>query len=466
MRSLSVRLVLAFLLTSVVGVGLAAFFIRQLVVDSFNDYLFEQRRDDFVEAAQTYYSQYGTWDGVGEWLRHNGVPSHLSEGSGFPPPEGMMLPPPMPNRLSFSLADANGIIVTSPDPRQRGQQLSSEELQKGLAIKVDGQQVGTVLLIGPGPQRNPAEERYLERTSWALAAAASIAVGIALVLGILLAQFITRPVRTLTKAAAAIAQGDLYQQVPVHSNDELGQLALQFNRMSKDLAQATAARRRMTADIAHDLRTPLTVITGYLEALRDEVLTPTPKRFAMMYDETQHLLHMVEDLHTLSLADAGELTLNREPIAPSSLLQHVADTFQHSAQQQEITLRVESEPDLPEIQIDHKQMVRTLSNLVSNALRYTPAGGSIRLRARQEVNEIVLEVADNGSGIEEHELNNIFERFYRTDTSRTLETGGSGLGLAIVRSLVEAHGGSVSVSSTLGQGTTFSIRLPINTQFS
>jgi signal transduction histidine kinase len=460
MRSLSIRLVLAFLLTSVVGVGLAALFIQQLVVDGFDDFLLEQRRDDFVEATQSYYSEYGTWQGVNEWLRDNGAPKHSEEGGDFPPPD-LDQPPPFPNRIFFSLADSNGMLVVSPDPRQRGQQVSASELAKGMAISINGEQVGTVLLLGQAPQRNPAEERYLARTSWALAAAAAIALGIALVLGILLAQFITRPVRSLTKAAAAIAEGDLYQQVPVHSDDELGQLALQFNRMSKDLAQATAARRRMTADIAHDLRTPLTVIAGYLEALRDEVLTPTPKRFGMMYDETQHLLHMVEDLHTLSLADAGTLALNPAPIKPLALLEQVADIFQHSAQQQQIALQVESDSDLPELQIDHNQMVRTLSNLLSNALRYTPDGGRITLGAHQDADQLVLEVADTGSGIDENELQNIFERFYRTDTSRTLETGGSGLGLAIVRSIVEAHGGTVSASSRLGHGTTFSIRLPM-----
>ena len=158
---------------------------------------------------------------------------------------------------------------------------------------------------------------------------------IALFLGLLVARTLTRPVRELTTATHALAHGDLQQQVPVRSRDELGELAQAFNQMSADLAHATQLRRQMTADIAHDLRTPLTVIGGYIEALRDQVLPPTPERFDLIYGEVQHLQQLVEDLRTLSLADAGELRLNRQPIEPRVLLAEVAALFQHRAEQQQ-----------------------------------------------------------------------------------------------------------------------------------
>jgi signal transduction histidine kinase len=267
----------------------------------------------------------------------------------------------------------------------------------------------------------------------------------------------------------------------VTSRDEIGELVGAFNQLSRDLARATQLRRRMTADVAHDLRTPLTVIAGYLEALRDDVLKPTPERFAAMYSETQLLLHLVEDLHTLSLADAGELSLQRARIAPRQLLERVASTYQHAAEQGGVALRVCADDDLPEICADAEQLTRALGNLVSNALRYTPPGGTIVLGARCETNGerrttneaevvpfvlrpssfVVLDIRDTGVGIAAEHLPAIFERFYRADPSRQEATGGSGLGLAIVKSIVEAHGGQVGVESAPGQGTTFTIALPV-----
>jgi len=308
--------------------------------------------------------------------------------------------------------------------------------------------------------RNLAEERYLERTDRALAIAAAGAVLIALVLGVFLARLLTRPVRELTAAAQGIAGGELEQRVPVRSQDELGLLAAQFNRMSADLSRATRARRQMTADIAHDLRTPLTVIAGYLEALRDQVLQPTPERFATMYAEIQLLLRLVEDLHTISLADAGELALAPQRIEPRVLLERVAEAYRHTAEQRGIALVVRAEDEVAETCVDPERMVRALGNLVSNALNHTPQGGRVELSVRRAAGGVELAVADTGTGIAPEHLPYIFERFYRPDSSRSQQTGGSGLGLAIVRSIVEAHGGRVTVESSVGKGSVFTILLP------
>jgi signal transduction histidine kinase len=231
--------------------------------------------------------------------------------------------------------------------------------------------------------------------------------------------------------------------------------------MSADLAHANQLRRQMTADIAHDLRTPLTVISGYLESLRDQVLKPTPERFATLYDETQILQRLVEDLHTLSLADAGELPLQRRPIEPLQILAHVAETYGHAAEQAGVSLVTRATGPLPDVNVDYERISRALGNLVSNALRYTPAGGSICLSAGVAAGELMLSVEDTGSGIAAEHLPNIFERFYRADASRQQQTGGSGLGLAIVRSIIEAHGGTISVASQLSKGTTFTVGLPL-----
>ncbi|HYF64702.1 MAG TPA: ATP-binding protein, partial [Herpetosiphonaceae bacterium] len=197
-----------------------------------------------------------------------------------------------------------------------------------------------------------------------------------------------------------------------------------------------------------------------MEALRDEVLRPTPARFATLYDETQLLLRLVEDLHTLSLADAGELPGARRPLDPAALLERVAATYHHSAEQRGVRLSIEAGAAIPAIEADPEQMARVLNNLVSNALRYTPAGGQVTLAARSVAAGVELEVADTGEGIAAEHLPNIFERFYRADSSRHEHTGGSGLGLTIVKSIVELHGGSIRADSREGQGTRFTITLP------
>ncbi|MFQ5344318.1 MAG: sensor histidine kinase [Anaerolineae bacterium] len=230
--------------------------------------------------------------------------------------------------------------------------------------------------------------------------------------------------------------------------------------MSADLARANELRRRMTADIAHDLRTPLTVIGGYIEALRDGVLPPIPQRFDTIYSEVEHLQRLVEDLRTLSLADAGELTLNRQPTSPRFLLERQAAAYQHLAAQRKVALQVEAGPDLPQIDVDRERMAQVLGNLVGNALHHTPAGGRVTLSAAGQADAVLLAVEDTGEGIAPADLPRVFDRFYRADASRRQAEGESGLGLAIAKAIVEVHGGGISVASERGRGTRFTIALP------
>ena len=276
----------------------------------------------------------------------------------------------------------------------------------------------------------------------------------------MLARALTRPIRELTGAIRAMARGDLKQSVQVHSQDELGELAAAFNQMSADLDLLLKARRQMTADIAHDLRNPLTVIGGYVESMRDGVLKPTPERLDAIQSEVQHLQKLVDDLRLLSQADAGELVLNRERTSVPALLERVAQSYRPLAAKQGIALRLDAQEALPEIQADAARLARVLGNLIGNSLRYTPAGGEITLRARTKVpGWVELGVVDNGKGIAAEALPHIFDRLYRADPARS--TDESGLGLAIARSIVEAHGGSIRAESTPGAGTTITVLLPV-----
>ncbi len=342
MRSLTLKLSLAFLAVALTVAGLAAIFARNALVREFDSLVVQQAEENFIADITTYYETFGSWEGANAWFR----PQNARENRQLPdqrPPQGAPPPPPQtqPGVLPppFFLVDPDGIVVISGGPRYRvGEKVPDSELEDGIVVEVDGTNVGTVFRSGQVPEFTIEEQRYLDRITQALLWAGLAAGAIAAVLGALLARTLTRPVRELTVAARAMAKGDLKQQVPVRSRDELGELAESFNQMSVDLDQANQARRQMTADIAHDLRTPLTVLSGYLESMQDGVLEATPKRLALLNSEVQHLNRLVDDLRTLSLADAGELTLHRQLVSPASLLERVASSFEYPAAQKGVEL--------------------------------------------------------------------------------------------------------------------------------
>jgi len=434
------KLTLAFLLLSLIVIGLAVTLIWGLINYQFNQYLEVQRQNDFAVAAKNYYLEYRTWDGVDTYLREQQLLPPLDE----------VNPPPQP----FVLVDINRKVIIASAPYVVGEKVKQGTLDKGIPIESGGEVFGTVISTGQPLVRNPIDQKYVDQINRGFWLAGIVGMLVALVFGLLLARSLTRPVRDLTTATRSMAQGQLEQQVPVRSGDELGELARAFNQMSADLARANRSRKQMTADIAHDLRNPLTVLSGYLESLQDGKLKPTPERFAVMQAEVTHLQRLVEDLRTLSLADAGELKLHLEPTSIPELLARVAEAYRHQAEQQQIKLKVEIEPNLPEINLDPARMEQVLGNLVSNALRYTAVDGEIRLEAKQLNGSLSVNVIDNGSGIPADILPHIFERSYRGDESRSGNE--SGLGLAIAKSIVELHGGSIKVESD-GNGSEFFI---------
>lgn len=436
------KLTLAFLLLSLIVIGLAVTLIWGLINYQFNQYLEVQRQNDFAVAAKNYYLENRTWDGVDNYLREKQLL----------PPFDETNPPPQP----FVLVDTDRKVIIASAPYVVGEKVKQGTLDKGIPIESGGEVFGTVISTGQPLVRNPIDQKYVDQINRGFWLAGIVGMLVALGFGLLLARSLTRPVRDLTTATRSMAQGQLEQQVPVRSGDELGELAQAFNQMSADLARANRSRKQMTADIAHDLRNPLTVLSGYLESLQDGKLKPTPERFAIMQAEVTHLQHLVEDLRTLSLADAGELKLHLEPTSIPELLERVAEAYRHQAEQQQIHLKVEIEPNLSEINIDSARMEQVLGNLVSNALRYTAADGEIRLEAKQLNGSLSVSVIDNGSGIPAEILPHIFERSYRGDESRSGNE--SGLGLAIAKSIVKYHGGNIRAESNK-VGSTFHITI-------
>ena len=446
-RSLAVKLTLAFVAVGISGALLVAFISGQRTRLEFDRFVSQQSDSSVVAVLLLgfYEENDYSWEGIEEWLNNEPSLSFLS-------------------RL-IVLIDNEQKIIYSPEPGQEGRETDLAERNGGIAVIHDDELVGTAFLrsgLIPGeslPGFSP-ESFFLNSVSQATALAALIAALLALALGILLSRALTRPLRQLTLATQEMAAGQLGKQVDASTGDEIGNLAVSFNKMSKDLAKASRLRRQMTADIAHDLRTPLTILRGYTEGLCDGSIQGGHELYDLLHMEVVHLQHMVEDLRTLSLADAGELRLSRRVIDPKALLERAGLAHVVAARQKNITLRVDAPDTLPSVSVDVERMTQVLDNLVANALQFT-SEGEIVLGGSNNNASVTLHVSDSGIGIPPHELEHIFDRFYKVDRSRHRNgQAQSGLGLAIAKAIVEAHDGVLLADSTPGKGTHFTIRLP------
>jgi two-component system sensor histidine kinase BaeS len=268
---------------------------------------------------------------------------------------------------------------------------------------------------------------------------------------------LVRPLRVLISAAQRPAEESI--RVRVTANDEIGYLAAAFNDLSERREQLERQRKSMVSDVAHELRTPLTNIRSWLEAAQDGITPANEDLIELLLDEAGLLQRIIDDLRDLAAADAGKLALHPEPLRAADVLDHAAAAHGGAADQAGVRIGIDAAGD-PDLYADPLRLRQVIGNLVSNAIRHTPPGGSVTLRTRTDGPHVVLEVADTGSGIDPADLPHVFERFWRAEKSRNRQTGGSGLGLAIARNVTEAHGGSISVASTPGLGTTFTVRLP------
>lgn len=448
MRSLSLKLILAFLAVVLVAVALVAVITSQTTAKEFTDFIFDQYQEGYISHLEEYYRSHGEWTGVGAEVS---FPGRI-------PLEGPI--PAARERGGITITDETGRVIIAGSGHRIGDKVSQAEFTDADPIAVDGQTVGWILSMRMEFGRGPSEALFLNRINQTLIISAIGALLVALLLGIFLARTLTRPLRELTAATRAVAEGDLGLTVPVRSRDELGELTASFNRMSEELDRSTSIRRQMTADIAHELRTPISIILGHADAVHDRVLPPTQETFDIIRDEACRLERLVEDLRTLSRADAGELTLTRRPIPPNTLLEEVAAAYHPLALERGIKVRNEIASDLPKVNVDPDRMVQVLGNLLSNALRYTAKGGSITLAASLLEHEVEIRIQDTGPGIGTEDIQHIFDRFYRADKSRQRDSGGSGLGLAIAKSIVENHSGRIWAESNDDSGTTFFITLP------
>jgi len=279
-----------------------------------------------------------------------------------------------------------------------------------------------------------------------------------------LARSITVPIRKLGEALSALEMGQYGETVDVDTRSEIGKLAGGFNRMSKSLAEQVALRRRLLADVAHELRTPLTVIQGNLEGMLEGVVERSDETLNSLREETEYLSRMIKDLRDLSLAEAGQLSLEKESTDITQLIHRVINMLEPMAFERNISI-YEELPPAPALMLDSRRINQVLYNLMTNAIRYTPENGEVCVSTQtvslENKNWLQISVVDNGCGIAPENLPFIFEHFYRADQARDKKSGGSGIGLAIVKQLVEIHGGFVKVHSEVGEGSRFEVYLPI-----
>ena len=308
------------------------------------------------------------------------------------------------------------------------------------------------------------EQAFLANTHKSLVWYGAGIVVIGLIASYFMAQSITVPLRRLNAAVEAIEQGELGQTVPVQSDDEVGQLAQAFNRMSHALEINNQLRKRLLADVAHELRTPLTVIQGNLEGMLDGVIEPSSEQLESLYEETVYLNKIIRELRDLSLAEAGQLRLDKQQSDINLLVNRAVQLMKPLADEKRIQFICDLR-EVPQVQLDTSRINQVIYNLLSNALRYTPDGGQVKIitatSAEGAKRFLTISVRDNGKGISATDLPHIFEHFYRADLARDRKSGGSGIGLAIVKQLVELHSGRVEVKSEIGIGSEFTIYLPI-----
>ncbi|MEI7990052.1 MAG: ATP-binding protein [Chloroflexota bacterium] len=441
MHSLSYKFTFVLVLVSLVGIAFVAIYASQATQKEFASFLFGQDQKELLTKLGEIYRSNGSWNNIDQSMLRT-----LSGNQKY--------------GIPFAVVNIDGIVVITSPRFPLDTQVSQADISSGIPISVEGKTVGIIISSAPRVlPLKPIIENFSKAINHSLILGGLIAVGVSLLLGVILSLSLTRRLRVLSKAAHAIAKGELTTKVIIESKDEIGELALAFNQMSADLERSRELRRQMTADIAHELRTPLSIILGRAETLADGMLPPTQEVFKVIHQESLRVNRLVEDMRLLSLSDAGELPLEKRTINVCQLLEEITFTYRVSAQQKGITLLSENTDNLPSILADPDRIKQIFANIIENALRYTTSGGCIQLSARAEAQGVVISVKDNGIGIQKDDIPYLFDRFYRSDKTRDRDKGGTGLGLAIVNSLVNAHNGKISVISQPGEGTTFFVWL-------
>lgn len=467
-----VRLLLAFAAILLCAVIVPALYVRQQSQMEFQQYADSSQAQVRVQLAgwlaRTYLRDGATWqssasvaDGIADFLGQRIIVTDAS---------GTVIADSSGARVGQRFAGGTGWQATPIDDRairSTGSEVVNAQ-GRALLLRPDVNTTYGTLWVENSDATGALDRAFLDRLQHVTVLSASIAFIAALIISLILARLIGRPLETLTRAVRRLGAGELRQRVPEEGSAETIELARSFNTMATNLATSQALRQQLVADVAHELRTPLANIRGYLEAIEDGVVNADEATLRTLREEAAQLNVLVDDLQELAQAEAGELRLNRALIAPAELIERAIEAARPRAAEEGIILRGEVTPGLPPVAVDLQRIGQVLQNLLTNALRHTPAEGRVTLSAAlapaspaDAPRMVALSVTDTGSGIAPEDLPRIFERFYRADSARARATGGSGLGLTIARRLIEAHGGRIEVVSAVGEGSRFTFTVPI-----
>lgn len=443
MNRLWIRLSLAFcgvVFFSFIAVSVISFItIRENIRYSMRTY------EELAAAVAEFYQARGNWEGIEAFFE--GVERVFR----FRPDASQI----------FTLTTADGNLIYGNSADENTQPLHS------LPIIVDGETQAVLTVVDVQNTPGGLNARGLLRPPLEVEQTILLVIfvgsGIGILFGVLMSRTLTAPLDDLTEAAEAIGRGQLNRRVQVNGTAETASLARSFNAMIEKLQHTEMLRRNMVADVAHELRTPITALQANIYAILDDAYPMTKTEIAGLYEQTRMLSRLVNDLHELSQAEARQLPLDRISVDLSQALPEFVAPFRSVAESKGVRLELLIPPALPPISVDVERINQVLHNLLSNALRHTPSGGVIQIAANADENGVRIAVKDSGDGIAPEHLPNVFERFYRADYARSRQAGGTGLGLAIARAIVEAHDGHISVSSAgvQGQGTTFLVQLPL-----
>lgn len=449
LHSLRVRLLLTTLVVLAVSTVVATRFASTTIQREFEGYLtneeevrlasFESAEQLAIAMLQTTYSSVSGWTNtIDDNL------SHISTLVNYP----------------MALLDRDGQVIASTLPPEIPMPLIDTMRAQSMRITVDGRTVGA-LYMPPlfKPVDNLNSQAFVTSFNQAVFFALFIASVVASLLILLAANPVINTVEDLTEAVTAVAKGQHAQKVEIRSKGEIGQLALAFNRMTDALNHAETLQHNMVGDIAHEVRSPLSNMRAYVEAMRDGVLDADQKTLNTVYDQIMALNNTVEKLQVLTLLDTGKLHFDRQPINPTMLVEDAINRAQPT--RPNLLIQNDTSPGLPAFDADPRYVRYILTSLLDNALRYTDEDGSVCISARCSATHIIFKVTDTGIGMTEEELTRAFDRFYRADPSRTRATGGTGIGLTLAKALVEAQKGWIRAESAFGQGSTFTVALPL-----
>ncbi|WP_226644442.1 ATP-binding protein [Microbulbifer variabilis] len=465
--SLNIRnkLSLAFLLTTAITVGGMFVFFQWSFSHGFQAYMRAQELRDvegLVQALERFYSRKGSWQSLeadgSEWvdLHRQTIFRQMGRFPTPPPPGAGPGRPPMGNQLGprLSLFDSEKqLVIGRPAP-------AKDLLYQ--PIQVEGKTVGYLTINPPPALSNNYEQGFIRELSRTFALISIATFILALAIALPLAWQLVRPIRRLAEATHRLTSGDYKTRIDIERRDELGQLSADFNRLAATLEANEHARNRWMADISHELRTPLAVLKGQIEALQDGVRTATPENLNILHDKIRQLSRLINDLYELSLSDAGALNYCKSDLPLGPLLTRVVEDFQSAFAQKNIDLQLQCElAENKFIYADEARLQQLFGNLLTNSLRYTDSGGQLKICARAEAQTAIITFADSSPGVTSADIPHLFDRLYRTDASRSRETGGAGLGLSICQNIVKAHEGSISAGPSRLGGLEISIFLPL-----